>query len=232
MPELAEVELARRIWAQAEGETIREIITNPKARIFRDLPSRALSSLKGKSITGSKHHGKRMYFSFGDDFHLEIHLGMSGKVYQTDLAHEQQKHDHLILKTNHRSLVLNDYRMFGRVMLHEGAPPWLSLSPDPLSPKFNLKRVQSIIKKRPKKILKGALLDQDLFPGLGNWMVDEICWRLGVHPAVRIRMLMLFLSLNNSAFPREVTLPKSLQRLGSFSTAGKKVENAPNVILL
>jgi formamidopyrimidine-DNA glycosylase len=26
-------------------------------------------------------------------------------------------------------------------------------------------------------------LDQALFPGVGNWMADEICWRMNVHPA-------------------------------------------------
>ncbi len=184
MPELAEVELARRIWARAEGECVNEVLTHASARIFRDLPAASLAVLAGKTLMSSHHHGKRMYFSFGDNLHLEVHLGMSGKVYRTELEHEAQKHDHLILKMESCSLVLNDYRMFGRVMLHEGDPPWLALPHDPLSRQFTLKLVAAMIEKRPKKILKGALLDQALFPGIGNWMADEICWRLQAHPAV------------------------------------------------
>lgn len=30
--------------------------------------------------------------------------------------------------------------------------------------------------------VKGALLDQDTFPGIGNWMADEILWRAKLHP--------------------------------------------------
>ena len=101
MPELAEVELARRIWAQAEGESIWEVFSHPNARIFRDLPASAFMPLVGKTMTGSKHHGKRMYFTFGGNLHLEVHLGMSGKVYQAGLNHEQQKHDHQASKILH-----------------------------------------------------------------------------------------------------------------------------------
>lgn len=184
MPELAEVELARRIWARAEGEKVTGVQANPGARIFRDMPASAIqNAITGKTLTSSHHHGKRMYFTFGDNLHLEVHLGMSGKVYVSQLDHIPQKHDHLILRMNNCSLVLNDYRMFGKVMLHEGSAPWLELPPDPLSRKFTLSHVTGITLKRPKKILKGALLDQSLFPGIGNWMADEICWRLGAHPA-------------------------------------------------
>ena len=183
MPELAEVELARRIWAQAEGQRVTKVTTNPKARIFRDLPAPALQSLVGQLMEGSHHHGKRMYFTFNTSTYLEVHLGMSGKVYRAEHDYAPQKHDHLILTLENCSLILNDYRMFGRVMMHEGTPPWELLPPDPLSRKFTLPLVKEIVAKRPKKVLKGALLDQSLFPGVGNWMADEICWRLQSHPA-------------------------------------------------
>ncbi len=189
MPELAEVELARRIWATAEGESISSITSNKDARIFRDLPAAALPALVGKTMTSSTHHGKRMYFTFDHDWHLEVHLGMSGKVYCAPPDYEERKHDHLILRTPSYTLVLNDYRMFGRVMLHEGDSPWESLPPSPLSRRFNQAHVRSIIERRPKKILKGALLDQSLFPGVGNWMADEICWRLGALPDIALGSL-------------------------------------------
>jgi formamidopyrimidine-DNA glycosylase len=30
-----------------------------------------------------------------------------------------------------------------------------------------------------------VLLDQAVFPGVGNWMADEIMWQIKVHPATR-----------------------------------------------
>jgi formamidopyrimidine-DNA glycosylase len=32
--------------------------------------------------------------------------------------------------------------------------------------------------------LKAVLLDQGAFPGIGNWMADEILWRCRLHPAI------------------------------------------------
>lgn len=186
MPELAEVELARRIWTRAEGEKISSISANHNARIFRELPAKSLNALKNLKLLSSLRHGKRMYFTFEGNLHLEVHLGMSGKVFISDLEYEPRKHDHLLLYMQKSLLILNDYRMFGKVSLHEGLKPWETLSPDPISRKFTRKHVQEIIEKRGNKILKGALLDQNLFPGLGNWMVDEICWRLKAHPGVKL----------------------------------------------
>ena len=31
--------------------------------------------------------------------------------------------------------------------------------------------------------LKAVLLQQERFPGIGNWMADEVLWRAGLHPA-------------------------------------------------
>ena len=191
MPELAEVELARRIWAEATGQSVLSVEANHDARIFRDLPARALVSLNGKTLTGSHHHGKRMYFTFDQSWHLEVHLGMSGKVFRAAPDYAHQKHDHLILRLENTTLILNDYRMFGKVMLHEDPPPWESLPPSPLHRAFTQSYLEGIVTKRPRKILKGALLDQSMFPGIGNWMADEICWRLAVHPATPLGELPL-----------------------------------------
>ena len=182
MPELAEVELARRQWAAFHGDPVTGVKTHPKARIYRDCPAAALRVLEGKSLQSSQAHGKRMFFTFDPGLHLEVHLGMSGKLSTAPLDHEAHKHDHLILQTSHTSLIFNDYRMFGRVMLHEIPAPWLPLPPQPQDPKFSLVRVRKLIEKHPKKPLKALLLDQNACPGIGNWMADEICWRLGCHP--------------------------------------------------
>ena len=70
MPELAEVELARRQWATFHGDTIIDVDVNSKARIYRDCPSPALRILKGKPLLSSRAHGKRMLFTFAPELHL------------------------------------------------------------------------------------------------------------------------------------------------------------------
>ncbi len=187
MPELAEVELARRQWAAYHGKSIVSVEVHPKARIYRDCPAPALRILKGKKLLSSKAHGKRMLFTFAPELHLEVHLGMSGKLSTAPLDHPEHKHDHLILRTAGQkgaALVFNDYRMFGRIMLHDCADPWADLPPQPQDSKFSLTRVRKLIERHPKKPLKALLLDQAACPGIGNWMADEICWRLGLHPGI------------------------------------------------
>ena len=184
MPELAEVELARRQWAAFHGETILTAETHPKARIYRDCPAPALRILEGKKLLSSRAHGKRILFTFGKELHLEVHLGMSGKLSVAPADHPEEKHDHLILRMKKASLVFNDYRMFGRVMLHDQDDPWSEFPPQPQDSKFSLAYVRKKLERHHRKPLKAFLLDQTICPGIGNWMADEICWKLGLHPGI------------------------------------------------
>jgi formamidopyrimidine-DNA glycosylase len=195
MPELAEVELARRQWAPAVGETVCAIDTHPRTNIFRDCPATNIRrALTATTLTATRAHGKRLLFSFssitnnkspitGAQLHLELHLGMSGRLYAAGPDHRAEKHDHLILRTDVSSLVFNDYRQFGRLRLHHDADPWAALPPEVLDPAFTLRHVTALVDRRPRTALKALLLDQAAFPGVGNWMADEICWKLGAHPA-------------------------------------------------
>jgi formamidopyrimidine-DNA glycosylase len=56
------------------------------------------------------------------------------------------------------------------------------LPPQPLDPRFTKKRVKEFVRRFPKTPLKTLLLDQRGFPGIGNWMADEICWQLRLPP--------------------------------------------------
>lgn len=84
------------------------------------------------------------------------------------------------------SLVFSDPRMFGRVLFHQGAQPpawWTSIAPDILSPAFTVHAVAEFLRRRRRAPLKAVLLMQERFPGVGNWMADEILWRAAIHPA-------------------------------------------------
>ena len=187
MPELAEVELARRIWSPALGQTVQTVETHPKTRVYRDTPARAIeSALTGATLTFSQTHGKRLLFTFQkahNVFPLEVHLGMSGRLAIAQGAHQAHKHDHLLFRLPDLTLIYNDYRQFGRAHLHEDPDPWLSLPPEILDKRFSLVHLQTLLEKRARTSLKAFLLDQNCCPGIGNWMADEICWRLRLHPA-------------------------------------------------
>ncbi len=76
--------------------------------------------------------------------------------------------------------------MFGRVLFAESpdAPKWWAdLPPDLLSSDFTAKDLAIFLKRRARAPLKAVLLMQERFPGIGNWMADEILWRAAIHPA-------------------------------------------------
>lgn len=191
MPELAEVELSRRVWSVAEGLALTGMCGHPKTRIYRDCSlARLQRGLGGAVLSRSRAHGKRMFFEFcggatGTGRWLELHLGMAGRLTRSRMDDKPHKHDHFVLKTEGWNLAFNDYRQFGRLFLHaKGFDPVAELPLEVLSDGFSLAHMEAIKQRRSKRALKAVLLDQAYFPGVGNWMADEICWRLSRHPAV------------------------------------------------
>ncbi len=189
MPELAEVEHSRRQWDPGLGQPVLSVrLVCPEIRVFRDTDTAAIQSLlPGKKLLASQASGKQMLFQFSDDLWLGIHLGMSGELRREDQPdYDPRKHDHLVLRQDSRALVFEDKRHFGRVRLHQGTtpPPWWSaLAPSVLSKEFTLKGLSRFLERRRRTPLKAVLLMQEHFPGVGNWMADEILWRARLHPS-------------------------------------------------
>lgn len=194
MPELAEVELSRRIWATRRAETILRVTLRAGVRIFRGVDTEALArGLVGRKLVRSLARGKQTAFVFAsrpgaaDAQWVGIHLGMAGSLHRVpSAAFAPGKHDHLVLWGAKHALVFRDVRHFGRVRSHAGAdePAWWSaLAPDLTSPAFTVAALTAFLLRRKNAPLKAVLLMQERFPGVGNWLADEILWRALLHPA-------------------------------------------------
>jgi formamidopyrimidine-DNA glycosylase len=193
MPELAEVDYFRRQWNPGLGHCIDGVVLHPKARIFRGTNTATLvRALTGATLERSEARGKQMLFvakekGRGAKNHawLGIHLGMTGKLRVEPPGFSSDKHDHLVLRQEKHALVFQDARLFGRVLFAEGpAEPvwWAKLPPDLLSAQFTVKDLAVFLKRRARAPIKAVLLMQERFPGIGNWMADEILWRAAIHP--------------------------------------------------
>ncbi|MBI5381855.1 MAG: Fpg/Nei family DNA glycosylase [Opitutae bacterium] len=188
MPELAEVEFFRKRWHQAAvGQTVTDVSIHERARVFVNQRA-ALAvrkALPGRTLLGSEAAAKQMCFRFSDDLWLGVHLGMSGELRVEPAGYVPQKHDHMVLHTAGHALVFTDPRMFGGVELHCGpeAPAWWArIAPSLLSPAFTVEAVAAFLRRRARAPIKAVLLMQERFPGIGNWMADEILWRAAIHP--------------------------------------------------
>jgi formamidopyrimidine-DNA glycosylase len=133
-----------------------------------------------------------MLFEFSGDNWLGLHLGMTGKMW-IDRAHfRPEKHDHLVFEQAEQSLVFRDSRQFGRVRFHHGKsqPAWWRAEIPEISARgFNQKFLDDFLQRHGRAPIKGVLLMQNGFPGIGNWMADEILWRAKIHPAIRAAKL-------------------------------------------
>ena len=189
MPELAEVEFYRKQWDRGLGRRVLRIELHGGKRPFRGVDPAALTkSLRGGRLLSSESHGKQMLFRFSGDVWLGLHLGMTGKLSAGPAAFAAGKHDHLVLVQATQALVFSDPRQFGRVRFHQGsAPPpwWAGLPPAMMSAGFSRARVKSFLKSHGRLPIKAALLLQEGFPGIGNWMADEVLWRAGIKPSTR-----------------------------------------------
>jgi formamidopyrimidine-DNA glycosylase len=187
MPELAEAEFFRKRWHQAAvGRRITAVLTHDGAKVFRGMKPAALRrALTGTKLLGSEAAAKQMLFRFSGGAWLGVHLGMSGELHVEPAGYETRRHDHLVLRTARATLVFGDPRMFGRVQFHLGVEPpewWTKIAPAMLSPAFTVEAVTAFLRRRARAPIKAVLLMQERFPGVGNWMADEILWRAAIHP--------------------------------------------------
>ena len=187
MPELAEVHYFSRRWDEGRRHLVREVDLHPRSRIFRGCDTDALQErLTGGRLEAMLTHGKQMLAQFSGNCWLGLHLGMTGDMRVEPADFSPGKHDHLVLRQARRCLVFSDPRMFGRIRFDisgDGPPPWWrGLPPDLFDRRFTVAHLETLLKRRSRAPLKAALLDQDLFPGVGNWMADEILWRLHLTP--------------------------------------------------
>lgn len=186
MPELAEVEYFRKRWDAGVGKTVVALKLQAKKRVFRGVAAAELvQALTGAKLLGSEARGKQMLFRFARGGWLGIHLGMSGKLRLESADFTPDRHDHLVLFQKERALVYADARMFGRVRfaVGKGEPAWWrALPPALISAEFTLAAMREILKRRQRAPIKAVLLDQACFPGVGNWMADEILWQARLDP--------------------------------------------------
>ncbi len=188
MPELAEVAWYARQWDAGRGREILRVDLHPRTRVFRACdPSELEEGLAGAKLMDARTHGKQMLFQFTKGQWLTLHLGMTGDLSTKPQPHEPARHEHLVLHTRTVALVFSDPRQFGSIQHHVGKetpPAWRNLPPQPTDPGFSVPLLRGALQRHARTPLKALLLDQRWFPGVGNWMADEVLWQMKLPPHV------------------------------------------------
>jgi len=185
MPELPEVEVTRRSFADAiHGATVQALRLGKPLRWPLGCAAERLLGLRAGL---AQRRGKYLWLPLGEEG-LLLHLGMSGSLaFGRDLG-PAGPHDHFELQTDRGLLRLHDPRRFGAVVWSTGmdAPPvsqlLAGLGLEPFDERFTGAYLHERLKGR-RVAIKQALLAGDIVVGAGNIYACEALFLAGIHPA-------------------------------------------------
>jgi formamidopyrimidine-DNA glycosylase len=188
MPELPEVETWRRLAeSRALGKRILHVRCQDDRKVFdRNAPRTVSRALKGRTLSGTDRRGKHMWLTFDEPGHLYLHFGMTGSLWALGAAEPAPSHIKWECTFEDGSrLLYRNLRRIGKVRWLPDAtavPPVCKLGPDPLrDPAFTVGFLTRQLATR-KATLKGCLLDQSIFAGVGNWIADEVLYQTRLSP--------------------------------------------------
>lgn len=184
MPELPEVEVTRRSFADAiAGATVLGAFLGKPLRWPLGV---APSELVGRRVAGVRRRGKYLLLDL-DQGLLLVHLGMSGSLrFARELA-PNGPHDHFDLLTSAGTLRLHDPRRFGAVVWAPSENSVIAqkllghLGVEPFSEAFTVAHMQSRLKASTSAI-KQALLQGHIVVGVGNIYACEALFLAGISP--------------------------------------------------
>jgi formamidopyrimidine-DNA glycosylase len=187
MPELADVEVARRrLESWLAGTTITRA-RSADARILRPGSPAAFSrALAGRSVREVSRRGKWLRLLLSDGARMFSHLGMTGWWVQRECGSPKERSERGRIDVERRGRCVSvrylDSRRFGRLVVSkEDIPEWLALGPDPLGDGVEPDQLAKRLG-RNRRPIKSALMDQAVLAGVGNILATEALFRARIDP--------------------------------------------------
>lgn len=173
MPEGPSIVILKGEVMQFEGKKILSATGNSKIDQAR---------LKGQKVIAMKSWGKHFLICF-KDFTLKVHFLMFGS-YRVN----EEKETPIRLRLKFKNGFLNLYSC--SIKFIEGdinrAYDW---SGDVMNDDWAPAKAKTKLKKTPGKLVCDALLEQDVFAGVGNIIKNEVLYRVRVHPESKVGKL-------------------------------------------
>lgn len=184
MPELPEVETVRRqLDGRISGAKILDIQLWKSGR-EQPVGKKFVEALKDKKVKEVQRRAKLLIWKFDDGSAMTSHLKMTGKFIFVEDGYEPSKHDRTLFRfDNGERLVWNDVRQFGFVhaVSEEELEEIVSkYGPEPLT--SSAEELAARLESPKTRLIKAALLNQEVIAGVGNIYADEVCFRAGIKP--------------------------------------------------
>jgi formamidopyrimidine-DNA glycosylase len=230
MPELPEVEIARRNlerWLTGTSVTGAEA---DRTRIFRGADRPAFERLRGTLIFACR-KGKTLLLGFEGNQGFLSHLGMTGKWVRRPAGQVEPYSRSRLRLADGSVLHYRDPRLFGRIQPGPAdallsLPEVAELGPDPLLEPVDGPRLEGIFG-RSRTPLKAALLDQRRLAGLGNIHAAEALWRAKLSP-LRAASSLTLAEWRRLATAIRAVIRFALRKEGGDDIAYVEEPGAPN----
>jgi formamidopyrimidine-DNA glycosylase len=190
MPELPEVEFARRLAERAlVGRRIVGVAVARDPIVYEGVGARRFASaLRGRRVGAVARRGKHLWLETDQRPWLVLHFGMTGRFVVYEERRDRPRFWKLeLLLDDGKRLAMRNARRLGRIRLrmdppHE--PPISLLGFDALLEMPPLRAFAGSLEVRRGPI-KGVLLDQRFAAGVGNWIADEVLYQARIAPQRR-----------------------------------------------
>ncbi len=169
MPEGPSIVILKEEVQAFKGKKILKVEGNSKLDIQR---------LSGKKIIDFKSWGKHFLICF-KDFTVRIHFMLFGS-YRINERKESVPRLRLIFKENE----LNFYACSVK-FIEENPDEVYDWKADVMNPEWDSKAAKNKLKRHPEMLVCDALLDQNIFAGVGNIIKNEVLYRIKVQPEAR-----------------------------------------------
>jgi len=189
MPELPEVEAARKqLAAAAEGKVIERLrLLHPA--LAKRITAARLRKLKGRRIERVERRGKHQLLHLDDGRTLAIHFRMNGDWNIGVVGEPEPRFTRASLELEDGTRVaLTDMRALSTVELFDEGEGDPELGPEPGDPAFNAITLGVALARR-RGAIKPALLDQHMVAGIGNIYAAEALWLAKISPRAKAASL-------------------------------------------
>jgi len=188
MPELPEVENARRCLVQAglPGRTITGFRTGWPKTVRKPALEEFVLGLGGRRMEAVHRRAKYILVPLDTGATLILHLGMAGRLrLQPGSQPSHPMVHHVFFLDDGRELRFQDGRKFGKLWLAQDAQDAMevlpALGPEPLGEDFTAEALAQALAGRNAPV-KALLLEQSVVAGMGNLYADESLYLAGIHP--------------------------------------------------
>jgi endonuclease-8 len=166
MPEGPSIRILKEETQQFSGQQILAVSGNSSIDIQR---------LQGKTITSFKTWGKHFLICF-DDFTVKIHLLMFG-TYRINDRKETTPRLSMVFANGELNFYTCSIKILeGDINLHYN---WYE---DVMNKNWSSEKAKESLNKIPNQMICDAVLDQNIFSGVGNIIKNEVLYRCYIHP--------------------------------------------------